>query len=468
MVAEDNPFVRFKNHIDANVRRGLDVLFGSSVAPPTTSTSPSSTSSSVLVASNTDSSNSTPTSEQQKQASSVSASPPSPSPRFKMSDTSSNRASNANTSDQHSTSPTSPTTTSTTISTSTIDDVHNWAVQSPYSPLNLQHLNQPTPNGVPRAWEGHFTFRDAFEDLLVAGSGKPLPSTREIMHRKVWGGNDHFSHRGMHVTNWVNALGTLGLWDAYFRLEMASRRDWRDRDERDRFQRRLRFRETAPFASVSLPGLRVGVGGWSREEDGERDEVARGHFDAKGVWNGAWRVVKDREGRWEAADGEDRGGGDADVEDELYKANWSDFDAASSHREGSGSDGKRTDSGAVEPVDVTTGLRKPTAPEVTTTVYADGSRHVRKTERIERDGRTEVSTTERFFDAQGNLLSESRGTSKSQTWSGSIPGAGAEASFSWSWNKSNVERGSNSERDDDENRRWGDRKDEKGGWFWNR
>ncbi|TGJ86633.1 hypothetical protein E0Z10_g2100 [Xylaria hypoxylon] len=451
MVAEDNLFVRFKNHIDSNVCRGLDILFGSSVATSTTSTSPSSTPSP------------TPSSvERHQQTSSASSSS-----ILKMSDTSSNTASNADTSHQHSTSPTSPTTTVATTSTATIDDVHNWAAQSHYSPLNLQHLNQPTPRDAPRAWEGHFTFRDAFEDLLVAGSGQPLPTARELARRKFWEGNDRFPHRGPHVANWVNGLGTLGLWDAYFRLEAGGKREWRDRDERDHFQRRMRFREPAPFASVSVPGLRVGVEGWAGAEEREKGDVARGHFDAKGVWNGAWRVVRDPEQRWET-DGEDRGDGDADVEDELYKANSSDFGAASSPAEGSGSDGKRKDLSVIERRDAPAGLRKPAAPEVITTVHTDGSRHVRETERSERDGRTEVSTTERLFDAQGNLLSESRGTSKTQTWSGRIPGAGAEASFSWSWNKSDAEGGSNSERDGDENGRWGDRKDEKSGWFWKR
>ncbi|KAI0536063.1 hypothetical protein GGR58DRAFT_407110 [Xylaria digitata] len=457
MVAENNPFVRFKSYIDSNVCRGLDVFFGSSVASSTTSNSPSSTPSS----------------------SSSPSSPPSPSSAsssssliFKMSDTSSRKASNADMSDQHSTAPTSPATTTATTSTATIDiatidDVHNWANHSPYSPVNLQHLNQPTPRGAPRAWEGHFTFRDAFEDLLVAGSGQPLPSARELARRKVWEENDRFSHRGMYVANWVNGLGALGLWDAYFKLETGARREWRDRDERDRFQRRVRFRDAAPFASVSLPGLRVGVEAWGRAEEREQTGIARGHFDAKGVWNGAWRVTRDREGRREVGP-EDRGDRDADVEDELYKFHSSGFGAAPSRAEGSGSDGKKKDLSVVERVDVPAGQRRPEAPEVTTTVYADGSRHVRRTERSERDGKAEVSTTDRLFDAQGNLLSESYGTSKVRTWSGRIPGAGAEASFSWSWNRSDGEGETNSERGSDEDGRWGNRKDEKSGWFWKR
>ncbi|KAI1419963.1 hypothetical protein F5Y12DRAFT_788626 [Xylaria sp. FL1777] len=473
MVAEDNPFVRFKNHIDSNIRRGWDVLFGSSVAPSTPSVPSSKSSSSRTITT------STITTAAAASTSQPSALPPSPSSSSssydKMSEIPSHRPSDASTSDQHTTSPTSPTATSTsTTSTTAMEEVHTWAVHSPYSPLNLQHLNQPTPRDAPRACEGLFTFRDAFEDLLVAGSGEPLPTSRTIGWKRCWRGNHCFPRNDVHAAQWVSGLGGLGLWDAYFTLETGTGKRM-SRDDWDRFQKRMKYHEAPPFASVSVPGMRVGVQGWAgaeRRERGEGTGVARGHFDAKGVWDGAWKF---RESRWEV-DGEERRDGDADVEDELYRAN----DNTSESGPGSsraGLDTKRKDLRVVVDQHVPTGLRKPfaSAPETTTTVYADGSRHVRKTERNERDGKTEISTTEHHFDAHGNLLSESHGISKTQTWSGSVPGASAGASFSWSWNSSGSgatgEGGNNSageERDGDGTGRWGDRKDGKGGWFWQR
>ncbi|KAI3329538.1 hypothetical protein F4824DRAFT_381042 [Ustulina deusta] len=476
MVADDNPFVRFKNHIDSNVRRGLDVLFGSSVAPSTSTSTTSSTTSPT-----------TTTKTVTASTSPLSVSPPS-SLHSTMSDTSSTRASNAATSDHHhTTSPTSPTSSlAPSTTTASADDVHTWAVHSPYSPLNLQHLRQPTPRDAPRACDGLFTFRDAFEDLLVAGSGEPLPTAHTVGWKKCWQGSDRIPRGRVNAANWVNGLGVLGLWDAYFSLETGTgtgtgREVYRD--ERDRFQRRLRYRggeAGGPFVSVSAgPGVRVGVEGWGRERgEGMGMGVTRGHFDARGVWDGAWR------GRWEVG-GEDRrrDGGDADVEDELYRAGNNNNAAESSAASSSHAD---SDSNAKDlTVAVPAGLRKPlaSAPETTTTVYADGSRRVTKTERIERDGRTEILTTEHLYDADGNLLSESRGTSKTQTWSGSLPGASAGASFSWSWNSrgsgttqeggGDKDNSSEGETDGDGNGngngRWGgDRKDGKSGWFWQR
>ncbi len=51
----------------------------------------------------------------------------------------------------------------------------DFLASSPYSPLNLRHLPQPVPRGVPHGVDpAGFTFSDAFEDLLAAGSGRPL------------------------------------------------------------------------------------------------------------------------------------------------------------------------------------------------------------------------------------------------------------------------------------------------------
>ncbi|KAI0805378.1 hypothetical protein GGR55DRAFT_293013 [Xylaria sp. FL0064] len=497
MGVDDNPFIRFKNHIDNNLRRGWDIIVGSFPAPPTSSASQPSTSESP-----TPSQPSTTTSTQSTQST-----PPSSSSSWssKMPWTSSSRTSDATTSDQHTTSPTSPTsptsssshattTTSattnsstTSTSTATIDDVHAWAVHSPYSPLNLNHLHQPTPRDAHGDSADCFTFRDAFEDLLVTGSGYPLPA---LPWRRLWrfgaGSNSDpfFSslRRPDHVraaADWVGPLGLSGLWDAYFDLRTESGRKVRWEDW-DRFLKREE--RYGPFAAVSVPGgLRVGIEGWEGERD--RGIAGRARFDAKGIWDSAWRV---RGGRWEEVDREEdiahrdqdrRDGNDADVEDELYGAHDDD------PPESCISDLKQQRDMRVT-VDVPGGVRTSfpshpspspssppsSAPETTTTVYADGSKLVRKVERDERDGWAEVSTTEYYYDAQGNLRSETswHSVSKTRTWSGSLPGASAGTSFSWSWNSARAGAGDDSsgkERDGDGD---GDGKAKKSGWFWRR
>ncbi|KAI1277746.1 hypothetical protein F5Y07DRAFT_388384 [Xylaria sp. FL0933] len=505
MGVDDNPFIRFKNHIDNNLRRGWDIIVGSFPAPPTssstqpsTSESPTSTPSSSTTASTTStqptsspSSMSDATTADQRTTSTTSLTSPLTSP------TSSSSSHATTTTTSATTNSSSPNSTS----TATIDDVHTWAVHSPYSPLNLTHLPQPRPrDAYPSSTAACYTFRDAFEDLLVTGSGEPLPA---LPWRQSWGVgvernsdpfsfSPYFSFSPHGAANWVGGLGLSGLWDAYFDLRTEAGRKVRWGDW-DRFLKR-REERFGPFAAVAVvPDLRVGIGGWEgereREEEGkgERDRdrdrgiTGRARFDAKGIWDSAWRV---RGGRWEEVDREEDaahhrdqerrdGDDDADVEDELYRA--SDDDPPESSIE----DLKRRDMRVT--VDVPGGVRtsfpspsssspSSSAPETTTTVYADGSKFVRKTERHERDGRAEISTTEYYYDAQGNLLSESHGVSKTHTWSGSLPGASAGASFSWSWNsaESSVARdgeGSGGERNGDGNE---DGKAAKSGWFWRR
>lgn len=320
-----------------------------------------------------------------------------------------------------------------------MDDVHTWSVESPYSPLNLQHLPQPTPRDAPQAWKHSFTFRDAFEDLLVTGSGQELPSMRGLVQKKARERLPSWEReRGVHVAHWVGGLAALGLWDAYFELD--PRKTGRDAGM-DRFPRQMYFRQGRAPSEEPL-GLRGRDGGWGTWED--RGGLRRGPFEATGIWDAAWRIGQNLDKHWD---------GDADVEDELYRPNTSELTTT---KQSSGSDSRKDTAG---------GLRKPAVPEVTTTVYADGSKYVATTERREEDGKLRVTTTAQHFDASGQLLSESRETSSTRTWSGKIPGAGA--SFSWSWNSdSKNESGGESEGRQGDGTRRQDRKDEKSGWFW--
>ncbi|KAI0976505.1 hypothetical protein F4678DRAFT_417401 [Xylaria arbuscula] len=484
MGVEENPFVRFKNHIDGNIARGWDLLSGSLAAPPVSSPSSESPSATSTSTSATRATTTGITPPSTISSSSSSSSSPS-SPALKMSNASSSRASNAATSDQQHTSspttPTSPTATATSTtstptpedptapptSPTTISEVHTWSTTSPYSPLNLHHLRQPTPQDTPRVCEGRFTFADAFEDLLVTGSGEPLPPPHSLVWKKCWPSyNERSFHRNTRsdADAWVTRLGGLGLWDAYFTVEAGDGK----KAYRDDWERRDRGR-TGPgsFTSVSFPGGRVGVEGW-------RDE-GRGHFGAKGVWDGAWRVRG--ESRWGEGDAdskspendtrdgeEDR---DADVEDELYRASRKDASGRELSVVIDRHGGLHRPSTSTSTSSSTAVSTSTSTPETTTTVYADGNKFVRTTERRERDGKTEITTTEHHYDAQGNLLSESRGVSKSRTWSGSLgtpPGASAGASFSWSWNNNS---GSATSRDGEDGENANERK-EKSGWFWQR
>ncbi|KAH8158864.1 hypothetical protein CIB48_g9383 [Xylaria polymorpha] len=380
MVTGDNPFIRFKNYIDNRVHRGLELLFGSPQSTATSSKDPCSSHGESINAPTNNTT--THLQQQQQQQQRLQSSSLLSSAGLKMTKNASTTASVAEEPEQH--------------TTTTMDEVHTWSIHSPYSPLNLQHLPQPTPRGAPRSSEAHFTFRDAFEDLLVAGSGQPLPSMRELAWKKRREGFPFWEDRGTHVTQWVGRLAAGGLWDALFRME---------------------------------PGATGGIG-------------------KRGEGRGSDSCISAKAGRLEGTSTPDapNGAPERDPKNERRVVQWV---------EGSGS-------------------KKPSHPEITTTVYADGSKYVRTTERLERNGKTKVTTTEQRFDPAGNLTSESREASSTRAWSGSIPGAGA--SFSWSWNSDTGTRRKNSDEngresrdgDDDDEAGWGDGKDEKKGWFWNR
>ncbi|KAH7041546.1 uncharacterized protein B0I36DRAFT_313000 [Microdochium trichocladiopsis] len=94
-------------------------------------------------------------------------------------------------------------------------DPELWARHSPYSPFNLQHLPQPVPRDVSQT-QGYndFTFRDAFEDLMLVSSGRPLPRGPELLANKLH--VDFMFAHGMPVSNWVRMLSVRGLWAPYF------------------------------------------------------------------------------------------------------------------------------------------------------------------------------------------------------------------------------------------------------------
>jgi hypothetical protein len=367
-----------------------------------------------------------------------------------------------------------------------MDDVYAWAIQSPYSPLNLQYLSQPTPQGMHPSWEGRFTFRDAFEDLLVAGSGSPLPSLDEHARKKMMESNLFTTNwglgagLGLHVAHWVAEIGVSGLWGSYFDLrpELRNCFDWRPSRRMDMsgLNRRLYFR------------TRLENGGLFDEWSGQEREVVDRGRDWAEIWHEAMKVVRDVT---KYVDGDDNGDADADAdadaEEDLYTSRFS----TGSHSHSTPKDmrvAERPDTDTNTSVSANTALQKQQhqqyVPEglepeqVTTTEYADGSKRVTKTKRKERDGKTEITTTSEHFDADGKLLADTKETTTTRTWSGRLPGA--EASFSWTfnkdakthtkargeWNNASDANGEDGHGEDDSQP--GRRKDENSGWFWKR
>ncbi|TRX88145.1 hypothetical protein FHL15_010943 [Xylaria flabelliformis] len=498
----ENPFIRFKNHIDNNVRRGRDYLFGS--PPPSTSSPPTLSSPPDLVS----------------QPPPPPLSQPPPSSKLKMTDRTPSTTTAIAASESES------------EQTTTMAEVHTWSIQSPYSPLNLQDLPQPTPRDAPpRTPFSHdsdnditFTFRDAFEDLLVAGSGQPLPSILELVMKKrreiipFWE-----MSRGLHVTSWVARLASRGLWDAYFRMEpLPPMRRPHPYDEKD-VERQLYFRNSNSSSRNShsnMPAAAAWPGGVNRRtgdddfgaawtgawndvirraaevaDDADPDKMNSALDDAKGVLDAVWKVALNRD-LWKG--GDDRETKAADVEEELYggttrsstttskpppspPANNRVFNWDPKKNEWQLEESPPQQEGVSSSSSSSSGLSKPpsaTAPEVTTTVYADGSKSVKTTSRIERNGKTKVTTTAQHFDPAGNLVSESRESSTTRTWSGGIPGAGASLSWSWNNNSNNDTVGTQRRRKSDDNSGGHDEdrdvddhrqeQEEKKGWFWNR
>ncbi|KAJ3562559.1 hypothetical protein NPX13_g8523 [Xylaria arbuscula] len=245
----------------------------------------------------------------------------------------------------------------------------------------------------------------------------------------------------------------LGLWIG----RPAYRDDW------ERFKARKSMRLVFPGWSVDVDDddvdVNVDARGWPA---GTWRAGAYGSEDSRSAWERTWRRgwgIDDDDEEDGKGRREDCRRRPVDFEDELYRA----FDSAFF----------RPDPKREKSLRVTTHLGDEDAtsssePEsTTTTTYVDGSKLVRKIERTERDGKVEVTTTENYYDAQGNLLSESRGVSKTRSWSGSLPGGNAGASVSWSWNSSGSGSGSN--RDEDASgAEGGAEKKDKNGWFWKR
>ncbi|KAH9883889.1 hypothetical protein F4778DRAFT_585876 [Xylariomycetidae sp. FL2044] len=350
--SSSNPFVRFKNNVDKGVQKGVHTLFGSSI-PMDNQYGP-------------------PSGERNGAAA---APTPIPTP------------------------------------TAAADDVFSWAVYSPYSPLNLQHLPQPVPNDTPRAWRNLFTFRDAFEDLLTASSGDPLPTTQELLLTKALDRTRSWLFLdGLHVEDWILGLGNRRLWDAFFPLSPAAKyslsRGFVPSSCRTYLTQDMTF-HPQPSTSTLRELLGTDSSNWSQ------------------IWE--WAHSDTRGDHTPVTKPKSEG---ASSEEDLYAIFSSDF-----AREAP----VRAEPQSTRHLDPLTQPAQSTADEaddhdtsqVVTTrtiLTPDGGRVETTTSTRESDEKKEVTTVEKRFDADGNLVAHSKTSSTSRTysskgsWGGSLAG----------------------------------------------
>ncbi|WYZ40369.1 hypothetical protein EsH8_IV_000710 [Colletotrichum jinshuiense] len=122
----------------------------------------------------------------------------------------------------------------------------SFLIDSPYSPLRLRDIPQPTPKDLPAdADPTLFGFEDAFEDLLMSSSGQGLSDINErVRVKKEW--RESFPS-GLPPILWLHQLTRQGLWDGWDPrpdvLEGAVSERWRrwlqEQDDPFREQRSL-------------------------------------------------------------------------------------------------------------------------------------------------------------------------------------------------------------------------------------
>lgn len=162
-----NPFIRFKNHIDASIGNGISFITGQSSSTASASDTAAATGQSPPTNSSSAASHEMLFSDPR-----FGGSPPYGGFRTRF--------------------------------------WNEWAQLSSYSPYNLRHLRQPTPSDLPAGVDAKtFGFQDAFEDLLAVSAGRPLMdlSKQARMKREIL---DYFGFNEPPM-NWVWRLSADGL-----------------------------------------------------------------------------------------------------------------------------------------------------------------------------------------------------------------------------------------------------------------
>ncbi|RYP56413.1 hypothetical protein DL771_011894 [Monosporascus sp. 5C6A] len=462
-----NPFIRFKNHVDDNIQRGFETWTSFLWTLPTALDS--------HLRRQSDSSSAVPVTTRDMLPTA---------PRGSGIIPSSDRGEDRDGSE----------------STTDLDGVYNWAVHSPYSPLNLQHLRQPVPRDTLHyfhisftfpPWSSspsssspssdpQFTFRDAFEDLLFVSAGYPLPDLNGRLFGRAF---EEFlgwrlfrppGERGLHVADWTTKLGHLGLWHSYFpclAVPEPERHEWglwRD----PWFAARRRWLQGDNSANGTGTKL---VFKTSKDEFGGWDKVWDWGWNGKASNEWPRYALGDEEEappKRNTATPSDEGviappSQQPETEEDLYSTPAA-FAVPGGYQQPKAaitSAGKTTAAAADQ--------QQPMNSETTeTTENPDGGKTVRTVRRQEdrASGRTDVATTTERYDADGNLVSRSKSTTSTRTWSGA-PGSvegrwdgPVQRLDSWMGGNREDERTS---RDGAEAKATSARSgQQKGGWFW--
>ncbi|KAF9871628.1 hypothetical protein CkaCkLH20_10826 [Colletotrichum karsti] len=144
----------------------------------------------------------------------------------------------------------------------------SFLIESPYSPLALRDMPQPTPQDLPAdADSSLFGFEDAFEDLLMVSSGQGLPDIHE-RHRVKREWREQFP-KGLPPILWLHQLTRQGLWDGW-----APRPGVLEGAISERWQRWLQEQDD-PFherRALPAPGHTSPKAPDAREPDVKKDE----------------------------------------------------------------------------------------------------------------------------------------------------------------------------------------------------
>ncbi|KAI5919974.1 hypothetical protein F4810DRAFT_459323 [Camillea tinctor] len=410
----------------------------------------------------------------------------------------------------------------------TAEQVYDWADTSPYSPYNLQNLPQPIPRDAPKELQNNFTFRDAFEDLLLVRSGQSLGDIQRTALVNLFSATVHDT--GLPLGDWVGRLGQGKLWEAYFPLSSWEKRVL-SAPMPDAFPREKVFvprhgildrpqagvRRESPFAwpsshhwswpSWTPPASEERTANTakkdpesSNEPDTEED-LYRGPRSVDEVFDYLRRLDPYRN-HDTTKDAKEAAGAEPDLFDivkstvNLALKSFSGYvDEFKRHNEYHHKNAAHPtepwdretspspDANAVAPA------HDPSNQNVVTTVNPtdDGGYVKTTTWRDTRSGGNRETMTRERYDAAGNLVSRETSTSSTSSWSWSTPGLNASTGFSWK--KSSARREEEEEEDDDGDDRkdssgddvdewekeWEERRgmsdrdrerDRRGGWFW--
>lgn len=359
--------------------------------------------------------------------------------------------------------------------------VYSWLGHSPYSPLRLEGLRPPVPRDAPAETCDQYSFRDAFEDLLVVSAGQSLPAL-------PWRRPDHDLHRllgptwartipallapplsplrngefaefadGVSPSAWAAQLERRGLWTSYFPSQAFAA-------DASRIVRQV---TSEPMRAELGPAEAERHAQFLIRESSMRDEEKADRFsplDGRGllfhlaslaptlIW-GSEQPPPQRE-PWEGPARDSASAQEpsqeAETSEDLFLNLRSDFAKSSGGRQ-SPADGALVPTahqkGAVDQP-----LRKPEDYEATETIEnPDGSKTVKTVERRVSPNSNKETTTTVQYDAEGNVVH--RSTVKHYTAGWSFGGQSTDR-------KHSEEDGTRSAHPD---------KDKKqSGWFWTR